>query len=192
MTFKPATPEQLAHFKEWFVASAANGQPVKLEVSPNNVWRVTGNMRLIRAPDQGIIPIKFESCTGTFIATLGLTSLENFPKRVEGSLLLFRNKLLSMQHAPNWVGGILDVSHNPLISLEGFPSHVGDFVVATYSGHLPLLRLLSAKQGVRFTGAHTPVKVIQILNDHKGEGKPGAIKAATELIKAGYPEHAKW
>jgi len=37
-----------------------------------------------------------------------------------------------------------------------------------------------------------PKQVSTIMNNHAGQGKPGAIKAAVELIRAGYKENARW
>lgn len=106
--------------------------------------------------------------------------------------MLQGNELKDLSDAPDWVGGFMDIRDNPFQSLTGFPHHVEEYVVITYHHDLPLLRLLSAQQGIRFAGAATPVKVRQILINHKGAGKPGALKAAGELIRAGFKENARW
>ena len=55
----------------------------------------------------------------------GLTSLQGFPKVVNGSVNLGDNKLTSLQYAPEKVTGSFDCSNNDLTSLEGCPTEIG-------------------------------------------------------------------
>lgn len=143
-------------------------------------------------PEDGVCPIEFETVTGSFVAiNFGLTSCKNIPKKVGQNLFLNGNKLKDLEHGPHSVGGYLDLEQNPLQSLWGFPSHVGE-VVLNYSSKLPLLRLISVKQGAHLKGPNTPTIVRTILKKYRGMGKPGALQAAVELIRAGYSENAKW
>jgi hypothetical protein len=156
-------------------------------------YEVQGHVRLHKVPPDGVCPIKFDSVQGSFVApTMGLTSCKNLPHTVGGNLMLQGNELKDLSHAPDWVGRFMDIRGNPFHSLVGFPTHVEEYVVITYDPDLPLLRLLSAKQGITFADSATPVKVKQIMINHKGTGKPGALKAAAELIRAGFKENARW
>jgi hypothetical protein len=43
-----------------------------------------------------------------------------------------------------------------------------------------------------YLGWECPQVVNEIMTKYEGQGKPGAIKAAAELIRAGYKENARW
>jgi len=80
-----------------------------------------------------------------------------------------------------------------LESVDGLPPDAR-LVDITYQKHLPMLKLIRQKQvNIRtpLTGDLMTV-ITDILNDHAGSGKPGAIKAAAKLIKAGYKDNARW
>jgi hypothetical protein len=192
MTFKPATSEQIREFNQSFTVSPYGYHMPAYEINAYLEWRITGTVRLARFVELGVLPVKFHTVQGSFIANqYGLTSLTGFPTRVEGDLLLDGNELKDLVGAPAWVGGRLDVQYNPLTSLVGFPHHVVHHVMIHYSAHLPLLRLLNAHGGIYLMGGR-PSAVSMILQKYTGEGKPGAIRAAAELIKAGYKENARW
>jgi hypothetical protein len=197
MTFKPATPEQIAHLQEWFTVTFVQKLPLSMKVNEEGVWQITGHVRLHRFVPDGVCPIKFDKVVGSFIANqYGLVTCKNLPHTVGGNLLLMGNELKDLTHCSDYVGGVLDLERNPLVSLEGLPSHVGHRVQITYTHQLPLLRLLSIKNNpVVGSAVHLlggPPKVKHILKDYQGMGKPGAIKAAAELIKAGFRENARW
>jgi hypothetical protein len=129
---------------------------------------------------------------GEFICAYNkLTSLVGAPPHVGSLFICNENKLTSLEGAPLHVGGDFWCNSNPLESLEGAPHHVGGYFHVDYQKHLPLLRLLSYTGGIDWN-KQLPAQVGLILNKYMGEGKPGAIKAAAELIRAGYPENAKW
>ena len=139
-----------------------------------------------------------------------LTSLVGAPDHVGGSFYCFNNQLTSLAGAPDHVGGYFDCGVNDITSLEGAPARVGrDFIcyenkltsleglpaqvggsfVCTYSKSLPVLRLM-VYPTVHIYDA--PPQLNDIINKYKGQGKPGALKAAAELIRAGYKENARW
>ena len=99
------------------------------------------------------------------------------------------NNLTSLVGAPLSVGGGFDCQDNPLISLEGAPLKLKGTFACDYSHNLPLLRLLNYKKIIIQNG---PEQLIKIIKPYLGQGKPGAIKAAVELIRAGYKENARW
>jgi hypothetical protein len=147
---------------------------------------------LINAPHNHMIyPLQWGSVEGKFyVADMGLKSLKGSPDHVTGVFKAHRNKLKDLRDGPRHVEGDFVVSGNPLRSLEGAPTHIGGQFVLDYHDTLPLLRTLVAQKGVLIRKA--PLIVAQILERHAAQGKPGAIKAAGELIKVGYPENARW
>ena len=142
------------------------------------------------------------------------TTLQGAPDYVKGSFSCGANKLVSLEGAPahvggnfwgggeggplltslvgapSYVGGIFSfVNGLNLTSLEGAPAHVGREFRCTWTPHLPLLRLVMYPQVHLHDCAD---KVNDIMDKYVGQGKPGAIKAAAELIRAGFKENARW
>lgn len=170
---------------------------------------VDGRVELIEPISQ--LPVQFGKVTGGFLCnekrleslvgaprTVGeqfscrgnrLTSLEGGPKWVGGNYGCSNNQLMSLVGAPVHVGTSFQVDENPLQSLEGMPEHIGKEIWLLYDPHLPLLRLLTVKRCILSYG---PVSVKEILKKYQGQGKPGAIRAAAELAKAGFKGNAKW
>lgn len=120
-----------------------------------------------------------------------ITSLTHVPAHVT-SLNCAKNKLTNLLHAPHTVDLDISCYGNPLVSLEGAPTQVGRTWWLTYDAHLPLLRTLSGQQIEFMNMTHDSGNVAHILNKYMGQGKVGAIKAAAELIKAGYKANARW
>jgi hypothetical protein len=121
-----------------------------------------------------------------------ITSLEHAPKRVDGYFNCSKNQLTNLTHAPEWVQDTLSCYNNPFTSLIGMPDHVGRTVWLTYDAQLPLLRTLVAEEVQFMNISPESDQVAEILNKYMGQGKPGAIKAAAELIKAGFRDNARW
>lgn len=167
--------------------------------------------RVILAKPLRKFPVQFGQVSGNFSCTeCGLESLQGAPHTVGLSFGCSKNRLMSLEGAPKWVGGgffcannqltnlvgapdhvggSMQVNSNPLISLEGMPSELTGGIWLEYGRYLPLLRLLST---TGFVMSFAPDQVKEILNKYKGEGKAGAIKAAAELVKAGFKGNAKW
>ena len=118
-----------------------------------------------------------------------LTSLHGAPYHVVGDFRCSSNRLADLQGAPTHVGRDFLCDRNKLVSLTGAPDHVGDVFVCTYSTQLPLLRLTMY---THMNVMNAPTPIIEILDKYVGKGKPGALKAAAELIKAGYKDNARW
>lgn len=120
-----------------------------------------------------------------------LTSLAHAPTHVH-AFNCAKNQLTNLTHAPETVELDISCYANPLVSLEGAPLRVGRTWWITYDENLPLLKTLSG-QSIEFMNmTHDSGNVAHILNKYMGQGKPGAIKAAAELIKAGYKGNARW
>lgn len=100
-----------------------------------------------------------------------------------------QNNLTTLKGAPTETGLYFSCRNNPLVSLEGLPAKVGALCWATWSPHLPLLRLLNLNS---LKLLEAPNEVEHIITKYKGQGKPGAIKAAAELVRAGYRDNARW
>jgi len=118
-----------------------------------------------------------------------LTSLQGAPLEVNGEFLCMRNQLTSLEHMPQKGVTHLNCQYNPILNLDHINPHM-ESVSCSYYANLPLLRLLSMRRV--FMGWDTPLMVEQIMDKYAGEGKPGAIKAAGELIKAGFKYNARW
>jgi len=122
-----------------------------------------------------------------------LTTLQGACEHIDGWFDCSHNQLTSLAHAPRQIPDLFDCSHNPLTSMQGAPDNMGAIAI-TYHKQLPLLRCLNAQLGIDLVGGdvNPPPQVEDILNRYMGSGKAGAIKCAVELIRAGYPENAKW
>jgi hypothetical protein len=118
-----------------------------------------------------------------------LTSLQGAPAHVVRDFRCSNNRLTDLQGAPAHVGRDFLCDRNKLVSLTGAPAHVGDVFVCTYGTQLPLLRLTMY---THMNVMNAPTPIIEILDKYVGKGKPGALKAAAELIKAGYQDNARW
>jgi hypothetical protein len=118
-----------------------------------------------------------------------LTSLVGGPQWVGGGFLCSLNQLTSLVGAPDHVGRSLQISDNPLKSLNGMPVELKGSIWLDYHKDLPLLRLLGVPD---FMLSYAPNPVGAILDKYKSQGKPGALKAAAELIRAGFKGNARW
>ena len=135
------------------------------------------------------LPVKFGTVSGYFYCYgKNLVSLSGSPRHVGGDFDCYDNQLTSLEGAPNHVGDVFRCVYNPLTSLEGAPDHVHMFS-CSYSKLLPVLRLI-AYPYVTLLGS--PSEVEDIIIKYAGQGKPGALRAAAELIRAGYKENARW
>jgi hypothetical protein len=130
---------------------------------------------------------------GTFDCALtGVGSLAHAPQKVDGDVDVRFCNLKNFVGGPQQVGGNYWGRRNDVTSLEGLPEHIpGEFDFELMPG-LPILRSLVAHKVEALKGKHRQDVVNVILNKYAGEGKPGALKAAAELVRAGYKEHARW
>jgi hypothetical protein len=135
------------------------------------------------------LPIKLKKIEGNFDASHSdLDNLTNFPDYVASDLELRNNYLTHLLGAPAFVGNDLLLSGNPLRSLVGFPAHVGGTVSLDWNEHLPLLRVLLAKN----TSILGNNKVHKILQKYAGQGKRAMFDAQKSLEDAGFSENARW
>lgn len=80
-----------------------------------------------------------------------------------------------------------------LQSVDGLPTQAR-LVDITYQSNLPMLKLINQKR-VNVRSAiigDVMYDLTDIIADHAGEGKAGALKAAVQMVKAGYKGNAKW
>ena len=113
---------------------------------------------------------------------------------------------------------IYSCGDNPLINFKGMPSDFTGRVIANYSSNhglpqlqsvdgipatcrnlelsysptLPMLKLLELNLITIYDHGFKVHPITYILTQYKGQGKAGAIKAAVEMIRAGYKENARW
>ena len=150
---------------------------------------VQGDVRLKYSQSNGHIPVKFGKVSDTFsVIGKGIKSLENSPYSC-GVMIASNNHLKDLKGAPITVKTNFYCEDNPLISMEGTPEHVGGTFWCTPQPYTPVLRLCMYDR-LGFIGGSNGLS--DIMKKYAGTGKPGAIKAAAELIKAGYKDNARW
>lgn len=140
------------------------------------------------------LPVSFHKVLGNFDCSYGnLVTLQGSPSYVGGSFYGSMNRLESLQGAPAHVSGLFDCCGNQVVDLTGAPEFVAGTFNLPYMPGQNLLRLC-AYDHVKWclSSKEVPEQVEHIMIKYAGTGKPGAIKAAVELIKAGYKEHARW
>lgn len=189
----PATTEQNDLLSAWF------------RLTPRVIdWQILYNpetdaytlknldVKMIRIPPYGRLPVKFDLVAGAFIVTnMDLVSLEGGPSQVGAGYFAGDNNLENLMHAPEQVPGYFSIQNNPLVSLEGWPAQGVRECTLTYSAHLPLLRCLQTTNQIHVVN-YPPPEINQILNKYKDQGKAGALRAAAELVKSGFKENARW
>ena len=160
---------------------------------------VTGDVNLIRQVKQ--LGVTFGHVTGDFMCSQKmLETLAGAPKHVGKEFDCAYNQLTSLTYGPQYVGKEYHCDgNNQLISLEGLPETFKGVFFVSWNPKLPLLRSLVAKEidlrgDLSFTNAKygEMFQVRDILNKYAGEGKVGALKAAAELIRAGFKDNARW
>lgn len=137
------------------------------------------------------LPVQFGYVQGMFdVSGSGLISLAGSPHTVDGGFYCRSLKITNLVGGPQHVKGDYWCTENPqLESLEGCPQTMEGKFIVRYTPTLHLLRLL---QYSNFHVQKIPPDVGNILQAFRGTGKPGAIRAAAELIRAGYKANAKW
>jgi len=156
---------------------------------PVSFGTVSGNFRCLFSSLTSLVGAPHH-VGGYFICSNSeLTSLVGAPQHVDGSFTCHHNKLTNLVGAPKHVGDTFDCEYNQLTSLEGAPEHVGEEFWCTWNPHLPVLRLITYQHP--WIG-NAPDLVSDIISKYVGQGKPGALKAAGELIKAGFKGNARW
>ena len=153
----------LKHFR---IEGTANIHP------ETGVVDVKGSISMKKQAPQ--FPVKFGTVAGSFHCdNMGLTTLEGGPTHVGGSYYCFQN---------------------PLRDLNGLADHVESILQLSYDPELPLLRVMNAGMVQFYPYNEKAIIVGQIINGNlgKGKGKAGALKAAGELIRAGYKANARW
>ena len=188
-----ATIEQTKKLTTWFDLSGFESSSSILVDDQTQAYTIrNSNVRLKVMPEDHKLPLKFDSVGGAFVAMrMGLDTLEGGPRHVSAGYFVSDNNLTNLLHAPDMVPGVLSVTNNPLESLVGWPASGVNTCNLNYSAHLPLLRTINTTEQIRLLD-YAPPEVAQILNKYRGQGKTGAIKAAAELIRAGYKDNARW
>lgn len=189
----PATIAQTKVLTSWFrMTSTADDYEILVNPETQAYTVKRADVKLIRIPSSGRLPVKFERVGGAFIVNrMGLMSLEGSPRELDAGFFAGDNNLENLLHAPIQVPGTFSIANNPLTSLEGWPEKGVNQCTLTYSDHLPLLRCLQTTDVIHVVN-YPPPQINLILNKYKDQGKVGALKAAGELIKAGFKENARW
>lgn len=155
---------------------------------------VTGNISLRTSAVVRKLPVRFKYVSGNFDCSWNaLESLENAPQCVSGSFICPGNRLKDFTSAPRVIGGSFLGHLNPLTSLGKLPFYVYDFIKINFEENIPLLSLLGIKgcKGVLFNGGQEVKNISDIINKYLGQGRPGMLPCANEMIKAGYGSNAR-
>jgi hypothetical protein len=154
---------------------------------------VSGIVNAAKRPfPNGELPVKFGEVGGLYVDNTGLKTWHNSPRVVYGHVWAHNNPLENLVGAPAEVHGFFGIPLTKIQDISNLPMHITG-VALDYHTHMPLLRALNAKT-VDFPSTKDPApeKVKEIMQRYAGEGKPGAIRAAGELIRAGFKENARW
>jgi hypothetical protein len=186
---------QFGTVSESFLRSRSTGQNPRL-INLNGFPRqVGGSVSVARSRIKDLVHAP-NRVGGSFYAYYceDLVSLQGAPRWVGGDFKAYNCALTSLQGAPLVVKGVFEVRGNPLENYDHVPEGCAA-VIVPYNRSAPILRLLQYPE-VSFTWdgvtkqAHPAVDAI--MRKYAGQGRTGAIKAAAELIKAGYKDNAKW
>lgn len=128
-----------------------------------------------------------------------LTDLQGAPHTVNGEFVVLAKNLLSLKGAPSHVRGACVVRSFSLKSLEHLPETAQSLRITIFHD-LPLLRLTERSYPIiwgyptSLGGMSNPKlkAATDIMNKYVGTGKPGALKAAVELVRADCKENARW
>jgi hypothetical protein len=156
-------------------------------------FKITGTYKM--DPVTGVVDVTGDVNLIRQVKQLGVTF-----GHVTGDFMCSQKMLETLAGAPKHVGKEFDCDgNNQLTSLEGLPETLKGVFFVSWNPKLPLLRSLVAKEidlrgDLSFTNAKygEMFQVRGILNKYAGEGKVGAIKAAAELIRAGFKDNARW
>lgn len=168
-----------------------------ITINDQNQVSVSGNVTAREEMDQ--LPVQFDHVAGYF--KLGqqtkLTSLVGCPTSVTGNFYCKAPLLTSLQGAPVKVDGVFACSSYHLQSLEHLPMQGSRRYVLLWTPHLPLLRLLDAREvtfgyPVGHGGMEAGIRAANIIRKYLGEGKKVMLNCALELKKAGFVENARW
>ena len=185
---------------------------VTMNINPNGVVDVTGDVENINLFIDGRIPVKFGNVTGSFVVSSGnIKTLENCPHAVGGDFSCSLNFIESLEHAPRTVGGSLDASLNDSTfkSLKGLPDSIchskkvsGPAVVISWKADMGLLSLITkdiaygnSGKGLKMIGA--PPDLVTIMNKYitksttPGGRRAAAVACSIEMIRAGFKGNAR-
>jgi hypothetical protein len=184
-----------------------------VDIDDQGMISCTGDVQFLGG--QKKLPVRFAEVGGTFKVSLRkLTTLVGSPHTVGHQFICWSNQITSWEGAPTKVGAEvyardcqltnligapecakLMVQNNPLKSLEGMPENL-QVLGFTFDDQLPMLKALQAEKVVLYaqegSDKQQALECYKILDKYVGQGKPGAIKAAAELIRAGLKETARW
>jgi hypothetical protein len=172
-----------------------------VQVDAAGVVNVSGSV-LIKWETQlpAHLPIKFGHVTKNFNIALfpqeNLINLVGSPHTVGGTFRVSAPNLTSLLGAPVSVTGACHFNCASLVSLAHLPQSCGRLSLM-YTPHLHMLPLVDQDYVNwsylnQYGGRPKGVIATSIIEAHRGQGKAGAIKAAAELIRAGYKENARW
>ena len=154
---------------------------------------VTGPVQAkLRSFPDNQLPVKFGILGGLMVDNTGITSWTNAPRFVKGHVWANSNPLTDLDQAPVEVTGYFGIFKTQIRDLHNLPKNINVLAI-DYDAQLPLLPALQA-QHIDFPSgvSKAPEQVEEIMTKYAGKGKPGMIRAAVELTRAGYKDNARW
>jgi hypothetical protein len=179
----------------WWVEDAHMNNPIiHVQGDVKLKWSVT----LI--PDVRM-PYTFGEVSGDFDChSQNIKDLTGSPTKVGGNYYASWNPITSLKGGPKWVGGNYSVPEcGPLTDMRDMADHVGGEFQVAWHPKLQLLKPFMNSSRVILTRASFTsweqmdvMKQVQdILDDHAGEGRAGAIKVASKLVRMGLKDSAR-
>jgi hypothetical protein len=190
----------LEQFEEWFKITG-NWWPDDSDMD-NLVIHVQGHAKL-KWPmtGTGTLPYQFAEVSGNFDCTgAGLKELTGCPQKVGGNFYASYNLITNLKGGPQWVEDNYLVSSCPhLVNVSDVAPHVGGSFEVSFNKQMPILKpfmystkVVLTKPAYVDTATHNEMKLVQqVLDDHAGEGRVGAIKVTGALIKHKLPLMAR-
>jgi hypothetical protein len=147
------------------------------------------------------LPVQFGTVNGDCDLEVQdrLIDLQGAPHTVKGEFFVLADQLRSLKGAPQHVAARCVLRSNSLTSLEHLPE-TAHMLRLNMSPTLPLLRLTERSYPIiwgypaSLGGTSNPKlkAATDIITKYMGTGKPGALKAAAELVRADCKDNARW
>lgn len=191
-------------FEQWF---RIDGKWWVDDADPDNqIIHVQGDVKLkwpvSLIPDNVRLPYTFGEVSGDFDChASSVKDLTGCPKKVGGNFWASYNPITSLAGGPRWVGINYRVAEcADLTDISDVADHVGGEFEVAWNTHIKLLKAFMNSSRVKLARI-TPGssweqdqvrhQVQQILDDHAGEGRAGALKVAAKLVRMGLPNTAR-
>lgn len=193
--------EHRKSIERWFFDHLDNFKPGKLYLTDDGI-DYEANMVFKRNVAESTFPFKMNSVDGDmlFLSYSSISSFENFPKTINGSLQLNNAKITSVDGIPSTILGSVELYgnkirtlkdiHKKLKKINGFISIDANPIRGPILGLILIegIRSLRFPKNAMISGEFTPrnakerlMMAFGIVNKHIKDGKAGVLAAQDEL-----------